>query len=283
MLSVTMYGRFGNQLWQYAVCRTVAEKRGFSYHIPREFQNYFGCTMGDHQEIIQRHFPSANNHDHIQRYDPKIFEIEDGTKIDGYHQSEKYILDNRENILNWFRIPQFTELYTEVGLDSNTCVINFRGGDYSRIPHVFLHKKFWDDSIERMKEIKDGVRFIVVTDDPGLASEFFPNLPIYHFGIMQDLYLVSKAEYLIIANSTFSWWGAWLNENTKMTIAPKYWMRYNVSDGWWSPSDSLTTRFHYVDRDGKFQSYEECLSEIDEEYNYFDHYHFDFKTKNPIE
>jgi hypothetical protein len=270
MISTTLYGRFGNQLWQYAVCRTVAEKRGYSFHINREFQNYFNCDLGESIEIIDKYFPSQNNYDHIQKYDERIFDIEDGTKLDGFHQSEKYILDNRDNILNWFNPPDHIKLRAE--LDQNTCVINFRGGDYKTINHVFLNKKFYYDSIQKMLQINNNMKFIVVTDDPPIAYDFFPEYKIYHFNIMEDFLIVNKALYLIIANSTFSWWAAWLNQNAKLIIAPKYWMRYNISKGWWSPSDSLTTRFNYIDRDANFQTYDECLSEIDINYNYLDHY-----------
>lgn len=276
MLSVTLYGRFGNQLWQYAVCRTVAEKLNYKFHIPRYFQNYLGCDLGEPNEEINSFFPSQNNHCHIQKYDERIFSIPDGTKIDGYHQSEKYILENRNNILNWFSVPNPEDLLRMINLNDDTCVINFRGGDYAPMNEVFLPQKFWDESISKMKEINPNMTFKVVTDDPNLASQFFPDFEIYHFGIIQDFSIVKYAKYLIIANSTFSWWAAWLNEKVEITIAPKYWMRHNISKGWWSPSDSLTTRFHYLDRDGKFQTYEECLEEINPEYNYLDHYHFNF-------
>lgn len=268
MISVSLYGRLGNNIWQYVVCRTVAEKRGFDFHISRNFPNYFNLDLGVEYEQVNQYFPFANNHDAIQKYDENIWSINDFTKIDGYLQTEKYILDNRENIIKWFN---FDSINLPINIDDNTCVINFRGGDYIPMDEIFLQEKYWNDSINKMREINNNMRFIVITDDKNAASIFFKDFEIYHFGVVEDFMIVKCAPYLIIANSTFSWWGAWLNERSSLTIAPKYWFRYNVSNGWWSPADSLTSRFHYIDRDGKFQNYEECLSEITN-FNYLNHY-----------
>jgi len=272
MISVSMYGRFGNHLWQYAVCRTVAEKRGFSFHIPRNFENHLNCYLGEPIEIIDKYYPNKNNHDHIQKFDSKVFEIEDGTKLDGYFQSEKYILDNRSNILNWFKINDNNNLLNHLSIDENTCVINFRGGDYSSIKDVFLDKKYYYDSIDFMLKINSNMKFMVITDDINLSKFYFPDYNVHHFSIIDDFTIISKSKYLIISNSTFSWWAAWLNNSSSFIIAPKYWMRHNVSNGYWSPSDSLTKKFNYLDRDGKIQSYEECYLEIDQELNYSNHY-----------
>lgn len=137
MISVSLYGRLGNNIWQYAVCRTVAEKRGFDFHIPRNFPNYFNLDLGVEYEQVNEYFPFANNHDAIQKYDENIWSINDFTKIDGYLQTEKYILDNRENIIKWFN---FDSINLPINIDDNTCVINFRGGDYIPMDEIFLHE-----------------------------------------------------------------------------------------------------------------------------------------------
>lgn len=270
MITVSLYGRLGNNLWQYAVCRTVAEKNGFDFHIPRNFPNYFQLNLGVESFKVDNYFPFENNHDAIQKYDSEIWNIKDFTKIDGYFQSEKYIVNNRDNIIKWFNLDKHL-FKSPIDIDENTCVINFRGGDYTSIEDVFLVKKYWDDSIKKMRDINKNMKFIIITDDIHTASSFFTDIKIYHFDVVSDFMIVRNAPYLIIANSTFSWWGAWLNEIANLIIAPKYWFRYNISNGWWSPSDSITTRFHYMDRDGNLQNYNECLSEITD-FNYLDHY-----------
>ena len=272
MISINFYGRLGNHLWQYAVCRTVAEYNNYQFHIPRDFAGAFlNCDYGVAYDHTNKVYPFNGNHDGKQTYDKNLFNVEDNTRLDGYFQSEKYIVKNRENILKWFNIQENTKVIQDLNLDENTCIINFRGGDYANLKHVFLDQKYYTDSINALKNIKENLRFIVVTDDLNLAKSYFPHLDIYHFDVATDFMLIAKASYLIIPNSTFSWWGAWLNTNVKITIAPKYWLRHNISEGWWMPSDSLTTRFHYIDREGILSNYEECLNNITD-LNYLDHY-----------
>jgi hypothetical protein len=249
-------------MWQYAVCRTVAEWNGYQYHIPRELlvKDIFTCELGVEQDLTNNYFPIDNPWNYEQQYDPNIFYIPDYTKIQGYLQTEHYILHNRENIKKWFTLKNNNPmLYKFIGLDKDVCVINFRGGDYKNISDVYLQAQYWNDSINHIKQINSSVKFIVITDDVEEAKIVFPNYEIYHFDISNDFYIVSKAKYLIIANSTFSWWAAWLNDNSKFTIAPKFWLRPYTKD--WSPIDSVTSRFHYVDTNGKLFSANECVKE----------------------
>lgn len=270
MISVSLYGRLGNHLFQYAVCRTIAEMNSYEYHIPRNFLGtFFGCSLGVGHDNTDKVYPKSPNHDAIQRYDEKMMSIADGTKLEGYFQTEKYFLHNRENILKWFYVPDNPSLMQELEIDDNTCILNIRGNEYKNIKDVFLHIDFWKDSMNHMKKINPDVNFLIVTDDVQLSKTWFPNIKVYHGGIMDDFTLINKAKYLIIANSTFSWWAAWLNENANLIIAPKYWFRYNVSESFWSPGDGITKKFSYMDRNGNFQTSEECENEITEK-NYED-------------
>ena len=139
MISVSMYGRLGNHLWQYAVCRTVAEQNNYEYYIPREFlgTHLFNCSLGVDNNTTNKCFPICNNHDQMQKYDPTIFNIEDFTKIDGYLQTEKYIKHNQKNIIDWFKPKHdINSIIDELKLNDDICVIGFRGGDYKDKPHV---------------------------------------------------------------------------------------------------------------------------------------------------
>ena len=113
-----------------------------------------------------------------------------------------------------------------------------------------------------MKKLHDNLKFIVITDDIDAAAVLFPQFPAYHFSIAEDFFVISHAKYLIIANSTFSWWGAWLNKACKTVIAPKFWMRYNQSNGWWAPGESITKGFSYMGQDGELYSSAECVDEV---------------------
>ena len=105
-------------------------------------------------------------------------------------------------------------------------------------------------------------RFIVITDDVLSAKKFFPHYPVFHFSIGKDYSIIKNAKYLILSNSSFGWFPAWLNDDLKFCIAPKFWARHNTSDGFWSLGYNLTKGWFYLDRDGVLFGYDECLKEF---------------------
>jgi hypothetical protein len=110
--------------------------------------------------------------------------------------------------------------------------------------------------------LNPNMKFLLITDDVQLANSFMPfEIQAVHVDVGFDYYVVNQAKWLIISNSTFGWWAAWLNENTNKIIAPKYWARHNVSDGYWSVGDSYTRCFTYLDREGNLSDYETCKNE----------------------
>ena len=67
---------------------------------------------------------------------------------------------------------------------------------------------------------------------------------------------------MILSNSSFAWFPAWLSETLKYCIAPKYFGRYNISDGYWSLGYNITSNWHYLDREGKLFEYDDCIKEF---------------------
>jgi hypothetical protein len=111
------------------------------------------------------------------------------------------------------------------------------------------------------------MKFLVITDDVEYAKSYMPfEIPTLHFEIGLDFYIVNNAKWLIIANSTFSWWAAWLNQKVNKIIAPKYFISHNLSDGYWSVGEIYTRCFHYMGRDGVVYDYETCKKEAIEYY-----------------
>lgn len=292
MITTNLTGNLGNHMWQYAVCRTISEKLGYEWGInPTPSHDYFnGANQMDFMDVdfgcevkgvINEYHEPWKTYNHVDSVNitmlnPTLYEIEDNTILlgdngakGGIYQSEEYIKDRKEDIRMWFKINEdkkknYNNKLNELGivLDDNTCIINFRGGEYRGIPNVLLRREYWRDCVNEMLKLNPNMKFVVVTDDPTTASHFMPfNMECIHVDVGFDYYCVNQAKWLIISNSTFGWWCAWLNESCKKIIAPKYWARHNVSDGYWATGDAYTSCFEYMDRDGNISNFETCKTE----------------------
>ena len=277
----------GNQLWVYAVTRVIAIRNGYEFVIldsklfkGKGFLELEFSSMGRsnftpqeeqfafrYEEAITRHKASGAD---ISCWDPQLQAVRDGTLISGTMQSERYLDGYKDEVSSWFstNAPFF-----------DGCVISLRGGEYRNLRDVFLPKSYYWSAIEKIRTLKPDVKFLVVTDDEKLSREYFPDFPVISSGgvkrfwkfyhhpksekIGRDFSAIQSAQFLILSNSSFSWWGAYTNRHAKLVIAPKYWARFNVSDGYWSSGDSLTSGWEYLSRDGLLYSFEECAKEYE--------------------
>jgi hypothetical protein len=183
-------------------------------------------------------------------------------------QSEDYLISRKSEILDWFKIKEeykrsYDSKLSELNivLDDNTCIINFRGGEYNSISNLIARREYWRDCISHMLSINSQMKFIIITDDENSAKSYIGDYPCHHIDVGFDFYVVNQSKYVILSNSSFGWWAGWLNTNSKLTIAPKYWSQHNVSDGYWGLGDQYTRCFEYMDRDSKLCDYEECKTE----------------------
>ena len=126
--------------------------------------------------------------------------------------------------------------------------IHVRRGDYLLGKNRNIYSQpglnFYIDSINYLQNTHSNLIFFVFTDDPAwVVSNLLPrfnNIRIvdHNKGIESawDMYLMSKADHHVIANSSFSWWGAWLsNSLNKIVIAPKYWYSNSTSRTFLTP------------------------------------------------
>ena len=127
-------------------------------------------------------------------------------------------------------------------MPDDLCVINFRGGEYKYVPEFFLPREYWNTAILWMKEINPNMRFEVHTDDPETARQFF-DYPIIS-NIELNWRAIRYAKHLIISNSSFAWFPAWLNTDVKEILAPKFWGRRNK--GYWFLEQNQTKSFTYL-------------------------------------
>ena len=113
-----------------------------------------------------------------------------------------------------------------------------------------------------MLNINPNIKFLLITDDIECAKKYMPfDIPSLHDEIGFDFYVINKAKYVILSNSSFGLWAAWLNKEANLIIAPKYWAKHNTSDGYWAIGDQYYRCFTYMDRDGQLCSYNQCKEE----------------------
>lgn len=197
---------------------------------------------------------------YVTGMDEDFLNAEDGTLLYGNMQAEEYILPYREAIKEWLAIkPEYDSYeYTR----DNLCILNIRGGEYTGSPELFVNRKYWLHAMDYMKKKHPGMEFMIVTDDVAAANRILPEIPAYHFTLDKDYVTVKNAKYLILSNSSFAFFPAFTSETAEEIIAPKYWARHNVSDGYWASEQNIYTGWQYMDRQGRVFTAEECRQEL---------------------
>jgi len=165
--------------------------------------------------------------------------------LDGYFQNEIYFKKHSDRVIKDFTLKKSLETkdYKSIKEDilnsKNPSVsIHIRRGDYITNTNANKHHGVLDDSyyisaIETLKKKYGTIKEFIFSDDVDWVKknlQFIDNEAIYvsKLGLnsAQEMILMSKCKNNIIANSSFSWWGAWLNRNKEKTvIAPKSWLR----------------------------------------------------------
>jgi len=278
MITTDFTGNFGNHIWQYVVLRSIAERKGFEWGFTKKiYGDYYGGQSQidfldldygkDVVEIEREYKEKVVQIHHVDEVNIHLYhnfdDLQDNSKLIGCWQTEQYL--DKEKVRQWIQIKNI-DSYKNMRTDDNECIINVRGGEYKGIREVLLPKSYWDNAITQIRKINPDVKFTVITDDVSYARTLFPEFPLkcYHTGINTDFFMIYQANYLILSNSSFAYFPAWLNERSKLTIAPKYWARYNVSDGYWANSNIFTKGWMYLSRKEKLESYDEVIKEVKE-------------------
>lgn len=165
-------------------------------------------------------------------YDANVFEQNRDVMLSGFWQTYKYFDEYREDLLKLFTPKQVGETAKEVlyQMESmkNTVAVHIRRGDYLQV-NAYIQPEYFSDAMKLMEEKLGEVNFCFFSDDIEWVKEHFGEKENYHFisgqeGLsdVDEFFCMSKCEHDVIANSTFSWWAAYLNQNEdKIVIAPE--------------------------------------------------------------
>lgn len=228
--------RLGNWLFQYAAA--LARGGRVVGYMPDQSMRKLLVPYADlfgEFEIVSR-LPDGVYvyHEPNPHYAP-IPKADDDLCLDGYFQSEKYFKEAANLVRKTFsptseRVARLRAQYGDWLDRPNVTGISVRRGDYLKLPHRYpvMNYGYFKRCFKRLSECND---FIVCSDDISWCRKFFPQwFPTKRFCFstnttaLDDLYLLSLCQNNIISNSSFHWWGAWLNANShKRVLMPKMW------------------------------------------------------------
>ena len=263
MIIIKIKGGLGNQLFQYAVGRALALHHRLplkldltifkTYKLHRYLLDQFAiqADIATEDEIIKLKgrnnvlFSALRKAGLVKRksylkekrssyFDASVFKNDD-VYLDGYWQNELYFSDIREELLrDLTSISSMSDLgvvYMEGIKKRNTVSLHVRRGNYLNLKNFnVLDIDYYMKAVEYIRKNVEKPTFYIFSDDLEWCKNSLGFLDNCIFvdstkTEIDDLKLMSFCKHNIIANSSFSWWGAWLNQNCKKTvIAPKDWL-----------------------------------------------------------
>lgn len=173
----------------------------------------------------------------------------DNLYVDGYFQSEEYFKSYRKELINQFQ-PSYEaeESYIKaLGriMETNSVAVHIRRSDFKKDKnpfHYLLSEDYYKNAMGYIREHVSSPRFFLFSDDLVWVKEHLGENRDYEYinvktthGDIDDMMLMKNCHHIITANSTFSWWAAWLNEhkNTIRVVPDKpYGMEKMIPDGW---------------------------------------------------
>jgi hypothetical protein len=271
MIIVRLIGGLGNQMFQYAMARTLADRHDVALKLDIED---FGCytlrryELGDFvlraeiaskdeiralgadikrlstmRRLGRRLCPSIKKmvfREKAFNFDPRIERLTPPVYLDGYWQTERYFEPNAAMIRRDFSLrlhfdPANKQMLNQIEA-VNAISLHVRRGDYVSDKktgeiHGACSLDYYKEALRHIAERVDHPHFFIFSDDHSWVRK---NISLKHpvtfvttnssdKGIF-DMELMRNCKHHIIANSSFSWWGAWLNASTeKIIIAPKQW------------------------------------------------------------
>jgi len=236
MITTKLQGGLGNQMFQWAATYSAAKKYSTDYFFDlsyfrkekskstrwnlqiTKFQN-----VDVSESIAPCHLP-------IREDRGNFGEIENNTFLSGYWQSEKYFLDCSDEIRSKFHFDRNTIKYVMKkypDIRGNSLSIHVRRGDYLWLQeiHPVLTVEYFKRAYDMIGDATSSV--FIFSDDISWCEENlkFDNAIFVNEDLMTDLCMISLCKNNIVSNSSYSWWGAWLNTNPeKKVIAPKTWL-----------------------------------------------------------
>jgi len=231
MIVTKLQGGLGNQLFQWAVTRYLSIKYNTDYKFELSYFNSNGwkLELNNFKNIVVEELDKQISLK-IVNDDFNFKIIEDNSFLNGYWQSEKYFTEIDSIIREDLKIEDSLMNYIINKypiINENTVSLHVRRGDYikSNNYHPIQDIKYYEKAYDIIND--KSINVLVFSDDIEWCKQ---NLKFDNITYIEgetniiDMYIMSLCKHNIIANSSFSWWGAWLNTSAnKKVIAPINW------------------------------------------------------------
>jgi hypothetical protein len=237
MITSILQGGLGNQMFQIAAAHSLSIEINST-----SIFDFSQCsTPGQgHTSIkyVNSFFKKINNsrlnlNEFTLYYEPKFsydkLPLTDNICLFGYFQSEKYFSNYKNEIIDLFHfkddIKEEVDLFIEnIKNNEKLTVVHVRRGDYlNKLDfHAPCNINYYQSA---MNKIGEG-NFVFVSDDINWCKENFKNHNIFFSDFnseIHDLYLITKCDNIIMSNSSFSWWGVYMNSIKNIVISPSVW------------------------------------------------------------
>ncbi len=269
MIRIVLLGRTGNHLFQYALGRVLAEKYGVPLVLDGSWFNAEGwaevshllrlplkarvvrrCSIGARvlRKVTGKHYweyrgvPVLREESGDQSFDPAFLEAPADCMLFGYFQTPRYfqkIADSLRTELN-SHISGTVQVSEDIRMKLSapqSVAVHVRRKDFLHQP-IFqvCDTAYYREAMQQMRANTPSARFFVVSDDPEWCRAEFceADQEVVDSGVaatnpLHDLYLMSLASHHIIANSSYSWWAAWLGEKPgQRVLMPDRWYAHGI-------------------------------------------------------
>lgn len=260
MVAVRLEGRLGNQLFQYAFIYATAKKLNVRFYMDKsvdyllidkyfDIQNDF-CHIPDNKIFSIKGYKNIFSHylrwgfyyslrkilllkretfSNFESPAKQLHKVKNGLLYEGFFQSEEYFIDYKNDIEKLFDIKKiyrasFQTIFDTLPKARKYITVHVRRGDY--IDHkLAMPVSYYHQAISSIDQPDN--YYIFVSDDSGFVKKEFAYIPNKYVSVNDeiiDLQFLINADICILSNSSFSWWGAYLNNKATDILAPYYWL-----------------------------------------------------------
>lgn len=221
MVKVNFIGRLGNNMFQYAIGRIIAERKGYKLDCPQ--LPYFKNCVNVNGEIINNNIYHVNTPQYIDI--ETILKHNGGILLDTFAQRMAYYEEYYDQLKHWFDVPN-------IGMDaplSTDLVIHLRLEDYQFHNIVLPVDYLYNQAVDIVKNCGCTRGWIVTNDRNHPQVKYFTDrgFLLYNKSELNDYIFMREAKNLIISQSTFSWWAGYLGNGNiyvpRLEVSKTHW------------------------------------------------------------